>query len=442
MNAAAPQSPFLASVARGHAAIATQLAADDRSARVRRAALERFLAAGLPTGRDENWKYLTMRSLARSEFSCATAVPVIKDLPDGVLAPVGATRLVFVNGRYDTTLSTPWPKTGGVRIETLKDAYRRRPELVTSALPEDDRADTRFALLNTAFAADGVSIELDSGAAPLVYVVFIATGVDGPAAGFPRLRIRAAGGATAVVVEHHISHGPGQCFVNSLTEIEVEGGSRVDLCRLHALAQGSTQIDSLRARVGGGSTLALHSLAVGGDVVRSDIDVALEGPAATADLRGLLFTAGTQHHELHAEIRHAVPETTSRTLVRAVVNENGRAIANSKIIVAHGARRTSSAQDFRNLLLAPAAEADTRPQLEIHNEDVKCSHGASTGRLDPNMLFYLASRGLDPATARGLLTYAFVIDLLKAVPVAALTEALAQRIAGALPERDLIKEFI
>jgi len=145
---------------------------------------------------------------------------------------------------------------------------------------------------------------------------------------------------------------------------------------------------------------------------------------------------------VHAEIRHAVPDTRSRTEVRAVVNDGGRAICNSKVVVAPGARRSVSEQNFRNLLLAPGAEADTRPQLEIHNEDVKCSHGASTGRLDANMIFYLTSRGIDAATARALLTYAFVLDLLQALPVAALTETLARRIAGELPARDLIKEFI
>jgi Fe-S cluster assembly protein SufD len=128
--------------------------------------------------------------------------------------------------------------------------------------------------------------------------------------------------------------------------------------------------------------------------------------------------------------------------VRTVVNDGGRAICNSKVIVAPGAKRSVSEQNFRNLLLAPGAEADTRPQLEIHNEDVKCSHGASTGRLDPNQLFYLTTRGIDAATARALLTHAFVIDLLKAVPVPALANALAERLAGALPTRGLIKEFM
>jgi Fe-S cluster assembly protein SufD len=442
LNTVASPSPFLASVARGHATVAAALAAGSRESEVRQLALERFLAAGLPTGRDENWKYLGLRSLARREFSFAPVAAATERMPDGILALPGAARLVFVNGRFSPALSAPLPQSNGARIETLTEAYARNPNLLASALPEDDRADTRFALLNTAFVADGASIELDAGEAPLVYLVFVASGGAAAAASFTRLRIHAKRGASCVVVEHHIADGTGASFVNSLAEIAVDAGSHVELCRLHGLAAGTMQFDSLRARVGAGSTFAIHSLAVGGDIVRSDVDIELNGPAAATQLRGLLFTAGSQHHELHAEIRHAVPETTSRTEVRAVVNESGRAICNSKVIVAPGAKRSSSEQNFRNLLLAPAAEADTRPQLEIHNEDVKCSHGASTGRLDPNALFYLASRGLDAKTARGLLTYAFVIDLLKAVPVAELTQALAQRIAGALPERDLIKEFI
>src|SRR5882672_123600 len=435
MSATAQASPFLASIAQGHAAAAAGPAAPA----TRRAALERFVNAGLPTGRDENWKYLTPRGLARRELNFAVEPGRTDRLPDAALPLENATRLVFVNGRLAADLSTPLPQAKGVRIESLADVYRRQPELLARTMPENDRADSRFALLNTAFVADGASIELDGGEAPLIYVLHLAAG---GAASFPRLRIHATGGATGVIVEHHLSDAPGARFVNSLAEIDVEGGSRVELCRVHSLGAGGQEFDTLRARVGSGSTFALHCLVVGGDLLRSDVDVALEGPAAVAQVRALLFTAGSQHHELRAEIRHAVPDTHSRTQVRTVVNESGRAICNSKVVVAPGARRSVSEQNFRNLLLAPAAEADTRPQLEIHNEDVKCSHGASTGRLDPNMLFYLTSRGIDAPTARALLTYAFVLDLLQILPVAALTQALARRIAGELPARDLIKEFI
>ena len=438
MNADAV-SPFLGSIARGHAAVAASLAAPGATAQVRRAALDRFLAAGLPTTRDENWKYLILRSLARRELPISATCAPLASLPRGILSLPDAARLVFVNGRLDAALSTPSHKRVGLRIESLTESYRRQPELLAHALPADDRADSRFALLNTAFVADGASIEFGGGAAPLVYVVFLATGNE---ASFPRLRIHATGGSTGIVVEHHIGDTGGACFVNSLAEIDVDGGSRVELCRLHALEAGGQQFDTLRARVAAGSTFAMDSLAVAGDVLRSDVDISLEGAAAAGQLRGLLFTSGSQHHELHAEIRHGVPQTTSRTEVRTVVNDGGRAICNSKVIVAPGANRSSSEQNFRNLLLAPGAEADTRPQLEIHNEDVKCSHGASTGRLDPNQLFYLTTRGIDAATARALLTHAFVVDLLRAVPVPALASALAQRLAGELPTRDLIKEFI
>ncbi len=439
MTAIAQTSPFIASITLGHAAVAAGLAAPATTSTTRRVALERFVAAGLPTGRDENWKYLTLRGLARRELNFA-AQPLRADrLPDNTLALENATRLVFVNGRLDATLSTALPTAKGIRIEPLTDVYRRQPELLARALPEDDRADSRFALLNTAFVADGASIELEGVEAPLIYVLYLATGGE---PGFPRLRIHATSGASGVIVEHHVSDGYGARFVNSLAEVEVDSGSRIELCRVHSLGAGGQQFDTLRARVGTGSSFALHCLGVGGDLLRSDVDVALDGPAAATQVRSLLFTAGTQHHELHAEIRHSVPDTHSRTEVRTVVNDGGRAICNSKVIVAPGARRSVSEQNFRNLLLAPGAEADTRPQLEIHNEDVKCSHGASTGRLDPNMLFYLTARGIDASTARALLTYAFVLDLLQALPVAALTQALARRVAGELPARDLIKEFI
>jgi Fe-S cluster assembly protein SufD len=438
VTAAAP-SPFLESIARGHAALGESLGGGAAAAEVRRAALERFLAAGLPTGRDENWKYLMLRGLARRELHFAAPGASVPTLPAGAVALTNAASLVFVNGRLDAQRSTLPSQRNGVRIESLSEAYRRQPELLARSLPEDDAADTRFALLNTAFVTDGASIEFDAGESPVLNVIFVSAGAE---ASFPRLRIRATGGAAGIVVEQHLTDGLGPRFVNSLADIELDGNSRLELCRLHSLGAGAMQFDTLRARIGAGSSLALYSLGIGGDVLRSDMDIALRGSMADAHLAGLLFTSGTQHHELHAEVLHAVPATTSRTQVRTVVNDNGRAVCNSKVIVAAGARRSVSEQAFRNLLLAASAEADTRPQLEIHNEDVKCNHGASTGRLDPNMLFYLRSRGLDEPTARALLTYAFVVDLLKAVPVAELGQLLARRIAGELPARDLIKEFI
>ncbi len=440
MNAAL--SPFLASVERAHAQAVPGFALDPEGKRVRRAALDRFVAAGLPSTRDENWKYLILRGLARSEWVLAPPSTAAAPAPGGLLTMAGATRLVFVDGRFSASLSSPRKASAVARIERLAEAYKRAPELLASAIPVDDRADSRFALLNTAFAMDGASVEIEGASSPLIYLVFVATASAGAQATFPRLRIRATRGASAIIVEHHVADGSGARFVNSLAEIEVEGSSRIDLCRLHSLAAGTQQFDTLRARVGAHSTFALHSLMVGGDIVRSDVDVALNGAAATGQINGLMVTAGTQHHELHAELRHGVPHTTSRTHVRSVVNDTGRSICNSKVIVAPGAKGSASEQEFRNLLLASGAEADTRPQLEIHNEDVKCSHGASTGRLDPNMLFYLLSRGIDAAMARGLLTYAFVIDLLKDLPVDELSRSVALRVAGELPERDLIKDFI
>jgi Fe-S cluster assembly protein SufD len=435
-------SPFLASVERAQTQAAGALAADAEAQRVRRSARDRFVAAGLPGARDENWKYLILRGLARSEWVLAPPSAATARAPEGLLTMAGATRLVFVDGRFNAGLSSPRKASPVTRIETLTELYARAPELLASAVPVDDRADTRFALLNTAFAMDGASVEIEGGESPLIYLVFIATGSTSAQATFPRIRIRATRGASSTIVEHHVADGGGSRFVNSLAEIEVDDSSRVDLCRLHALAAEARQFDTLRARVGARSTFALHSLMVGGDIVRSDVDVALNGAAAAGQINGLMVTADTQHHELHAELRHAVPHTTSRTHVRAVVNDSGRSICNSKVIVAPGAKGSVSEQNFRNLLLASGAEADTRPQLEINNEDVKCSHGASTGRLDPNMLFYLLSRGIDAAMARGLLTYAFVIDLLKDLPVDELSRTVARRVAGTLPGRDLIKDFI
>lgn len=440
MNAA--PSPFLASVKRAHAEAAAALSADPEGRRVRSAALDRFLAAGLPSARDENWKYLILRGLARSDFELAPASAARAPAPEGLLTLAGATRLAFIDGRFSARLSSPRQPSAALRIETLTALYARAPELLASALPLDDHADTRFALLNTALAPDGASLQIEGGESPLIYLVFIATGSAGRQASFPRVRIRATHGARSTILEHHVADGGGSRFVNSLADIEVDDSSRVDLCRLHALAPDALQFDTVRARVGAGSTFALHSLVVGGDIVRSDVDVTLGGAGAVSQINGLMVTAGSEHHELHAQLRHAVPHTTSRTHVRAVVNDSGRSICNSKVIVSPGARGSASEQNFRNLLLASGAEADTRPQLEIHNEDVKCSHGASTGRLDPNELFYLLSRGIDAATARGLLTYAFVIDLLKDLPVAELGRTVARRVAGELPERDMIKDFI
>jgi Fe-S cluster assembly protein SufD len=401
----------------------------------RRAGLEQFAAAGFPGRRDEDWKYTDLRRVTRRSFATAVRAPAEVPAIEGFDCPT----LLFVNGRFAGSSRLP----EGAALQPLSEAMAAghpacRELLGTIA----DPARHRFAALSTALFTDGVLVELAPGSAlaePL-RLVFIAGGGESPVLACPRVLVHAGANSAATLVEHYLS-APGEALELAVTELALGPGARLEHYRLQEASVECFQLGVLAARLDRDASLVSHNLAIGGRIARLDVDVQLSGPGARVEMNGLYVARDGQHHDSHTRVDHAVPRTTSEQLYRGVLSGKSRAVFNGKAIVHRGAAGTDARQSNANLLLSPGAEVDTKPELEIYADDVKCSHGATTGQLDVNALFYLRSRGLDEETARSVLTFAFADAVLARMSLAPLRRHAEQQVVGRLPDSERIREF-
>ena len=251
----------------------------------------------------------------------------------------------------------------------------------------------------------------------------------------------AAPGSRATIIEHHLNAGLGASLCNSFTQIELGAGAQLEHYRVFAGSDDSTQIDSLEIVQDRDSSCRQFTMALGGGLVRSALHSQLRESGAALDSYALLVGHGARHVDCVAVATHAAPATRSRQTARCIASGTSRAIFNSKVIVAEGASGADSQQSCRGMLLSASAEIDTRPQLEIHTDEVKCAHGATTGRLDPEMFFYLLSRGLDRDTAQSLLVFAFLDDVLTGMSLQSARAAIETALIAQLPNAALLGAF-
>lgn len=396
--------------------------------------LEAYAAAGLPGRRDEDWKYTDLKLLARRSFSADSTAEFEAPELAGLDGPV----LVFVNGRLTETRGLP----AGAAVVPLAQAIAAGHPACQALLGRIARLERhRFAALATALFTDGVlldlaeNLELDTP----VRLVFLAGG-DQPALACPRVLVRAGANSRATVIEHY-APAAGEALSLAVTEIALAPGAMLQHYRLQEEADEAFHLGVLAARLDRDATLVSHNLSVGSRIARFDLDVELSAPGARVEMNGLYVARDRQHTDSHTRVDHAAPRTTSDELYRGVLSGKSRAVFNGKAVVHPGAFGTDAVQANANLLLSPQAEVDTKPELEIYADDVKCAHGATTGQLDTAALFYLRSRGIDESTARTLLTFAFADTVLARMGVAALRRHAEELVVGRLPEADRIREF-
>lgn len=406
----------------------------DWLARFRRESLEHFLEEGFPSVREEAWKYTNLAPLAEisEQWLAETAGPAdaaaerrAATVARGVLGEFDAHSVVFVDGRLDAD-SLP---------EALPDGVALEPLLRSGLPPSGPAGGDAMVALNGALLTDGLKVTLDDTAVldrPL-YLVFVVTGDAGGAAS-PRIIVEAGAHSRATVVEHYAGEAEARRFTNVVTDIDQGEASRLEHYRLQQQPTGSFQVSRLRARLAARAELDCHSLDLGGRLVRHDTVVRLTGAGARVALNGIYATDGSQHVDNHTRIDHEAADTISREDYRGVLRDASRAVFNGKVMVHPGADGTDAAQSNRNLLLSDKAEVDTKPELEIYADDVKCSHGATVGQLDPASLFYLRSRGLDTETARRLLTFAFLREILGRAANRVLARRMERLLIGGLPE--------
>ncbi|HEX9627471.1 MAG TPA: Fe-S cluster assembly protein SufD [Acidiferrobacterales bacterium] len=397
-------------------------------------ALEQFLRRGLPTRKDEDWKYTDVLPLASQRSAPARRAAIDPAALDAFV--FDAWRLVFVDGRFAQDLSQLDGLPDGVRVASLAQTLRETPQALEGRLGRYvDGARHGFAALNLAFAEDGAVIDIAPGIEleRPIQLLFVASGAAG-ADSIQHLRqvVALGAGARASLIESMVSLAPGAGLTTGVTEIELAAGAALDHYRVVQIGDDAARVDTAHVQQDRDSRYAAHAVTLGGRLVRHELDCALAGAGAECDFNGLYVMAGQSHIDTHTRFDHRVPHTTSRASAKGVLDDAARGVFSGRVVVHPDAQRSDAGQSVRHLLLSPRAEADSRPQLEIYADDVKCAHGAATGSLDPEQLFYLRSRGFDEPRARQLLVYAFAADMLARVPLAPLRERLAEQLTRRL----------
>jgi Fe-S cluster assembly protein SufD len=396
-----------------------------------------FADAGLPGPELEEWRYTNVAPLARLGFEpAAPGADVAREAVEAISVPVFAcSAFVFVDGRYAPGLSSPRGLIGELRVESL--AARAR-EGGPRPAPLGELADPKlhpFAALQAALFEDGAFVSVPAGAQcdQPIHLVFVTTGRAGEArATFPRVVVAAERGSRALVVQDHVSLGAGPRFVDAVTEVRVGEGAALELVVLQRESDETFHVGNVQAQLDRDARFACRTLTLGGAFVRNDLGALLAGPGAECDLDGLFHGAGERLVDNHTLVDHASPHATSRELYKGVLGGRSRGVFRGRVVVRPDAQKTDARQANANLILADGAEVDTKPQLEIWADDVRCSHGATIGRLDPEALFYLRSRGLGEATARDLLTRGFAAEVLQRIGSDALAEAAGELLLAGL----------
>jgi Fe-S cluster assembly protein SufD len=411
---------------------------------IREQAMQRFLKLGLPTLRDETWRYTDLRSLAVQSFEAA-ACAARGDLdPVASLSLVDADQhaatLIMINGCPPATAAET--RINGIEISSINALSRLNPGSWERFFPGASDADQqRWVLLNTALFDDGLYLKITGQAAAPLVIVHVSTGERANEAAHPRIIIDATPGSRATIIEHHVTHGDVALLNNSNTHISLSRDAQLEHYRVYATGAGATHMDALDIHQARGSQCRQFTIALGGGLVRSSLEAQVKEPDASLDSYSLLVGHAERHVDCVNIVTHAARDTRSRQTARAIAGDVSRVIFNSKVIVNAGAVNANSQQSCRGLLLSPGAEIDTRPQLEIHADEVKCAHGATTGRLDPDMLFYLLSRGLDRETAQSLLVYAFLADVLTGMSVTSARAAIENALISQLPDSQILRKF-
>ncbi len=396
----------------------------DWLASIQEEAIERFTELGFPTRREEEWRYTDVAPIAKQAFSPAQGAEDA-DLASLALPDFGGDRLVFVDGHFAAHASR-LSNDSAFEFDSLAELSRQGVPARGSPLSHYGTLvgskDDGFSALNTAFADDAAIVTLKRGQtlpAPL-QIVFVSRADDSrdaqPRASFPRVLIVAEAGSEAVIVQDHISLGSAVALSCAVCEVVIEAESSLEMVLVQRESNCAFQIARQRVRQQRNSRYSLHTLNLGGAILRNELDIVLADEGAECHLNGLYLGTGGQLVDNHTLVDHAMPHCQSQEFYKGILAGRARGVFRGRVIVRPGAQGTSAEQQNRNLLLSPAAEVDAKPQLEIYADDVKCNHGSSIGQLDEEALFFLRSRGLGEGAARSLLATGFASQISQSIP--------------------------
>lgn len=395
---------------------------------LRTSAISRFAQLGFPTLRDEEWKYTSVEPIVKNSFRFAfesspngAAIQKIKPF---LFGRPDWNRMVFVNGLYSKELSFLSKEARSAKITSLREALCSEPDTLEECLVrrQSDLEKNAFSALNTAFLHDGAFIDLPPGAAleEPIHLLFLSLAGEEKIISQPRNLVVAEEGSRAALIESYVSLAPGPYFTNGVSEILLHSGARIDYCQIQRESESAFHVMTSEVSVGREASFSSSVFSFGARLSRNNLNVLLGAEGCECLLNGFYAVTGARHVDHHTLIDHAKPGGKSRQLYKGILRDKGRAVFNGKILVRQDAQKTDAHQTNKNLLLSEGASVDTKPQLEIFADDVKCTHGAAVGQLEEEVLFYLKTRGIPEENARGLLTHAFaseVIQGLKLEPV-------------------------
>jgi Fe-S cluster assembly protein SufD len=399
---------------------------------LRLSGITRFEELGFPTTKNEDWHFTSVEPIVAREFAPITAGGAARKVTAAELAPFGfgATgwhTLVFVNGRFDATLSNVAGLPDGVEVLALAEAYDELPLLLERHVGSIASMDAHtFTALNTAFINDGavVHVAQDVELARPIHLLFVSDADAVHGVTQPRNLIVLDRFAKATVIETYAGLADAEYFTNAVTEATIAEGATLTHLKLQRESSKAYHVGTVDVRQARDSHLVSFSFATGGSLSRTNIYTALRGEGCGATLNGLYLGDGDQHIDHQTRIEHVEPNCYSRELYKGILDGSAHGVFNGKVYVHPAAQKTDGKQTNQTLLLSERAQIDTKPQLEIFADDVKCTHGATVGRLDETALFYMKSRGLKSRTARELLTYAFAADVLETIELAEVREGL------------------
>ncbi len=381
---------------------------------LRKAGLARFAEAGFPTLRDEDWRFTNLKPLAELPFR-PTLTPLgqalgQEQLGDVTFGQLDADRLVFVNGHFSADLSQIADQPSGVTVTNLAHA-----EGELGSLSGGD--DNPFVALNDAFFTDGAVIQIGDGQrlAKPVHLLFVTTASEDGDTAHIRNWIDAGSNAQGTIIESHLSLGQAATVTNVVTESRIGDGANIEHIKFQDQSVRAFHLASLHSELGRDAQYAFHSIVLGGRLSRNNLRMRLAQPGIECVLNGLYMLRGQQLADHHMLVEHAAAHCDSHEYFNGILDDQSRGVFHGRILVQPGAQKTDAKQTNKNLLLSDDATANTKPQLEIYADDVKCTHGATIGAMDDDAIFYLRTRGLDTPTARRMLLHGFAGEIIERI---------------------------
>ncbi len=411
---------------------------------LRQAALSRFSELGIPTRHDEEWRYTNVAPIFENAYSVGGDVTVSEDelaaVPFGDLSGL---RIVFVNGIFAPDLSHVENAPNGIILGNIA-AHSDNAHIETHLARYAQFDKQPFVALNTAFLSDGAFLSIGRNVIveDPIQILYLSIAGENPVISHPRTLILAGENSQATIVETYVGVGDGVTFSNAVTEIVLGQNAVLDHTKVVQENNRSFHIATMQVELQRDSRFRSQNITLGGAIVRNDHNAGMRAEGAECTLDGMYFASGKQLVDNHTSIDHAMPHCNSHELYKGILDGSARGVFNGKIFVREDAQKTDAKQTNQTLLLSGEASINTKPQLEIFADDVRCTHGATIGQLSAEQLFYLRSRGIGAEEARALLTFAFAGELVDRIPVEGVRAEVLQALFRLLPGGKVIEETL